>query len=174
MAPPPDEQEQVEYMAAKGQKRLRDRDDSDSGDEVQHKSVWDISGDRMSTTPASPSADLPDTTVTVHLDPDTVPSEVSASLVVVACRTSVPPEAVAATGDATTDTTSVPPAAGSAVITCDGSVSDISGSPSMVERFATIAECISSDESDHPPAPSFARPEAMVSLATVRTRPTLL
>ena len=172
MAPPPDEQEQVEDMAAKGQKRLRDRGDSDSGDEVQHKSVWDISGDRMSTTPASPSADLPDTTVAVHLDPDTVPSEVSASLVVVACRTSVPPEAVAATGDASTDTTSVPPAAGTAVITSDGSA--ISGSPSMVERFATIAECISSDESDHPPAPSFARPEAMVSLATVRTRPTLL
>ena len=162
--PPPEEQEQVEDMAAKGQKRLRDRGDSDSGDEVQHKSVWDISGDRMSTTPASPSADLPDTTVAVHLDPDTVPSEVSASSVVVVGTTSVPPEAVAATGDASTDTTSVPPAAGTAVITSDGSA--ISGSPSMVERFATIAECISSDESDHPPAPSSARPEAMVSLAT--------
>ena len=45
-------------MANKGKKRLRDREDSDSGDEVQHKSVRNISGDRASTTAASSTADL--------------------------------------------------------------------------------------------------------------------
>ena len=71
--PPQAGNETEEEMAIRGQKRLRSMDDSDSGDEVQHKSVRDITGDRVSTTSASPPADLPDTTIAVHLDPDTVP-----------------------------------------------------------------------------------------------------
>ena len=167
--PPPEEQDPVEDMAVKGQKRLRDRDDSDSGDEVQHKSVRDITGDRVSTTSASPPADLPDltdTTVAVHLDPDTEPVGEAASSAVVESTTSVPPEVDVSTGDAASDTTSVPLTAGAAVVAPDGSVPIIPGSPGMVERFATIAECVSSDDSDHPPAPSSARPEAVVPLAT--------
>ena len=167
--PPPEEQEQVEDMAVKGQKRLRDRDDSDSGDEVQHKSVRDITGDRVSTTSASPPADLPDlpdTTIAVHLDPDTEPVGEAASSAVVESTTSVPPEVDVSTGDAASDTTSVPLTAGAAVVAPDGSVPIIPGSPGMVERFATIAECVSSDDSDHPPAPSSARSEAVVPLAT--------
>ena len=84
-----EDQENVEDMAAKGQKRLRNRDDSDSGDEVEHKTVRDITGDRVPTTSAS-SADIPDTTVAVHLDPDTEPPEATASAVVIADTASLP------------------------------------------------------------------------------------
>ncbi len=153
-------------MAVKGQKRLRNRDDSDSGDEVDHKTVRDITGDRVPTTSAS-STDLPDTTVAVHLDPDTEPPEATASSVGVADTVSVPPEAAAPTVDAAADTTSVHSAAGTADVATDGSVPPISGSPTMVERFAAIAESLSSEDSENLPVPSSARPEAVVSLTTV-------
>ena len=102
--PPPAEHETEEEMAIRGQKHLRSMDDSDSGDEVQHKSVRDITGDRVSTTSASPPADLldlPDTTIAIHLDPDTEPLGEAASSAVVEGTTSVPPEVDVSTGDRT-------------------------------------------------------------------------
>ena len=88
----------------------------------------------------------------------------------------MPPEVDASTGDAATDTISVPLTTGAAVVAPDGPVPNILGSPGMAERFATIAECVSFADSDHPSAPSSARPEAVAPFATdavKRTRPKL-
>ena len=78
----------------------------------------------------------------------------------------MPPEAAAPAVDAATDTTSVHLADGTADVATDGSVPLISGSPTIVERFAAIAESLSSEDSDLPVLSS-ARPEAVVSLTTV-------
>ena len=122
-------------------------------------------GDRVSTTSASP-ADLPDTTVAIHLDPDTEPPEAPASLVVIAGTTFAPLQVAAPTVDAATDTTSVPLAASMTDIATDGPVPLISGPPTMVECFAITVESLSSEDSENLPVLSSARPEAVVCLTT--------
>ena len=97
--------------------------------------------------PPPPHRQISDTTVAVHLDPDSQPPEATVSSVAIADTASMSPEAAAPTVDAATDTTSVHLAA---------SMADV----------ATV-DSLSTDDSENLPVLSSARPEAVVSLTTV-------